>query len=198
MIKAIIFDCFGVIITDALKQFLEELRASGRNAEANKVVEIVRANNRGLIMPADSNQQIAELLGITVAEYRSYIDQREVKNIQLLDYIMQLRQSYKIALLSNIGIGSLTRRFEPGELEKHFDAVVVSGDIGHIKPEPEAYEIAALRINTPPIECVFVDDREEYCAGARAVGMQALCYGSLDTFKQQMAILLIGKNVGTA
>jgi HAD superfamily hydrolase (TIGR01509 family) len=192
MTEAIIFDCFGVIISDALKLFLEQLRANGRGAEADQVTEIVRANNRGIIMPADSNQQIADLLGITVDDYRSHIDQKEVKNTQLLDYILELRKTYKTALLSNIGIGSLNRRFAPGELDRYFDTVVVSGDIGHIKPEPEAYEIAAIRINAHLKNCIFIDDRTEYCAGAQAVGMQAICYISFDQFKAELESLLKG------
>src|SRR6185369_3482431 len=98
------------------------------------------------------------------------------KDLELLEYIAELRTQYKIGMLSNIGRGGLERRFAPGELDRYFDVVVVSGDIGYAKPEAEAYEITADRLGVRLDECVFTDDREGYCEAARGVGMQAISY----------------------
>lgn len=52
-----------------------------------------------------------------------------------------------------------------------FDAVLISGEVGLRKPEPEIYLLAAQRLGLSPDECVFVDDLEINIRGAVAVGM---------------------------
>lgn len=176
MVRAILFDCFGVIITDALKVVIDELNDSNP-ALARQVMDIIHANNRGLIEVSESNQQIAELLGIGVDEWRGRIEHGEVKDAHVLKYLKELRRrGFKTALLSNVGRDSLTRRFSDEELKTHFDAVVASGEVGVMKPDPEIYLHTAEQLGVTPEQCVMVDDRETHCNGARAVGMQSICY----------------------
>jgi HAD superfamily hydrolase (TIGR01509 family) len=189
MIQAIIFDCFGVILTDAMQSLRTDIQSKDP-AMAQKVNEIISANNHGLIEPGESNAQIAQILGISVDELQSRVAGSEVRDEALLAYIKQLRPTYKTALLSNIAGSSLGRRFPHGELNQYFDAVVASGDIGYAKPEPEAYEITAERLGIRLNECVFTDDRELFCKGATSVGMQSILYKDFVQFKQQLEELL--------
>lgn len=50
----------------------------------------------------------------------------------------------------------------------------VSCRTGARKPEPATYHAAARHLAVPPEACVFVDDREKNCEGARAAGMSAI------------------------
>lgn len=50
----------------------------------------------------------------------------------------------------------------------------VSCRTGTRKPSPEAYLGACAMLGVSPGECLFVDDRETNCEGARAVGMPAV------------------------
>ena len=183
MIKAVIFDCFGVVITDAMQLVRQELDARDP-LSGQKMHDIILANNRGLIPPEESNQGIAELLGVDVESFRARIDRGEVRDEALLEYILELRKTHKTAMLSNIARASLDRRFSVGELERYFDTVVVSGDIGYAKPEAEAYEAVAEELGLRLDECLFIDDREEFCEAARSVGMQALQYESFSQCKK--------------
>lgn len=192
MIKAIIFDCFGVIISDALSVVMSEAAVQDP-AKARRIHQIILASNHGLITPRESGQEVAELLGMSYAAYQDRIADGEVKDHVLMDYIRGLRSTYKTAMLSNIGAGSLARRFTDDELAAHFDLVVASADIGYTKPELEAYQITADRLGVSPEYCVFVDDRETYCEGARSVGMQAITYQSFPEFRRQLEALLSGR-----
>ena len=189
MIRAIIFDCFGVVISDALESLVTPLREQNPNA-ANEVVEIIHAHNRGLITPEDSNGQVATLLGMTTEEYQTAISTGEVKDQQLLTYIKGLRANYKTAMLSNIDGAGLRGRFQDGELDDAFDLVVASGDIGYAKPEARAYEIAAEQLGVRLDECIFTDDRQHYCDGAQAVGMRSILYENLFQFRRDLEALL--------
>lgn len=185
MIKAIIFDCFGVLVTDVLQTIRDQ-----HPDKAAAITDIVNQSNRGYISSQDSGIQIAALLGTTREAYRATLASGEVKNEALLAYIKRLRTNYKIGMLSNIGKESLWRRFSDDELTEYFDVVVASGEIGYAKPDPEAYQITAERLGVEPQECVFIDDRQPYVTAAKAVGMRGIVYTDLRTFKQELDALL--------
>ena len=188
MTKAIIFDLFGVLVTDALAALVSELNTTQPDI-AQQVVRIVAASNAGTIPHETSREMVAELLGLTVDEYARRVRDGEVRNWPLFDCILELRKTYKTALLSNAGTKSLEVRFAPGELDKYFDTVVVSAVIGYAKPEARAYEIVAEKLGMRLDECVMIDDRELYCEGARGVGMEAILYQSVPKLIDDLAQL---------
>jgi len=190
VIKAIIFDLFGVLVTDALEALVSELKATQPEV-ADQVVRTVMASNAGTIPHEASREMVAGLLGITTDEYAQRIRGGEVRNQELFDYILELRKTYKTALLSNAGTKSLEVRFAPGELDKYFDVIVVSAVIGYAKPEARAYEIVAEKLGVRLDECVMIDDREDYVAGAKAVGMQGILYTAVPTLRQALKDLAI-------
>jgi putative hydrolase of the HAD superfamily len=58
-------------------------------------------------------------------------------------------------------------------LEREFDALVLSFEVGAMKPDPAIYREALTRLGGPdPARSVFVDDQVRYCDGAAAVGLQ--------------------------
>lgn len=188
MIKAIIFDCFGVVLTDGLERIVAPLRMTEPEKVA-QIVGVVTAASRGIISGDKSREMVADLLGVTTDEYISRMQNGETRNYELLQYVVELRKHYKTAMLSNTSTTGLETRFAPGELDKYFDVSVASGAIGFAKPEAQAYEITADKLDVRLTECVMIDDREEYCDGARGVGMQAILYQSLPQLKTELAKL---------
>jgi len=83
------------------------------------------------------------------------------------------RRGYKAGLISNLHANEAywIREFE---LDQCFDALVLSCEVGMMKPDREIYLLAAERLSVSPEECVFVDDVPPYVAGAKAVGMAAV------------------------
>lgn len=188
-ISAVVFDFFGVVMTDALSVLCDEL--AERNPDAVKELRsLIHAANKGIIDPNESTAQAARLLGMTPDAYRRRIRSGEVIDDKLLAYIKSLRSTYKTALLSNITASGLRRRFPDDALDEYFDEIVVSSDIGYAKPEPEAYHTVAERLGLPLESCVFLDDRPDYCAAAEAVGMRAIPYQSFAQAKPVLERLL--------
>lgn len=174
MIKAIIFDCFGVLLGNAYKVRLAEVE-QGDPAKAQEMRSINHASDLGVISREESAQYMADLLGIDPEEIYEEQEKAEIPNSELLQYIASLKNRYKIGLLSNISSRErLSIRFTDNQLTTHFDTVVASGDEGYVKPQSEIYHIAAARLGVEPHECVMIDDIAEFCDGARAVGMQAI------------------------
>lgn len=190
MVRAIIFDCFGVLVTDALAAISAE--ASAKNpAVGRQIHDLIQAVNHGMVDHSVYRQSITDLLGISAEEYKRRIADGEVKNQALMNHIRELRSTYKIGMLSNISSTErLLARFTAEELDTHFDVVVASGDIGYAKPEAQAYEVTADQLGVRLNECIFVDDREGYCQGARGVGMQAIAYTDYAQFRTELDELL--------
>lgn len=59
-------------------------------------------------------------------------------------------------------------------LAELFDDVLLSGELGIRKPDPEIYQLAVERSGLPAAACVFVDDFTENVAAAHALGMTAV------------------------
>ncbi len=174
MIKAIIFDCFGVLLGNAYKTHLMEVEQEDPE-RAKEIRAINHASDMGILTREETAEHISGLFGMDTEEFLEEQNNVEVPNKGLLEYIATLKQTYKVGLLSNISSRErLSIRFVDGELESHFDTIVASGDEGYVKPQPEIYHIAATRLEVDPSECVFIDDIAEFCDGARAVGMQAI------------------------
>jgi putative hydrolase of the HAD superfamily len=62
-------------------------------------------------------------------------------------------------------------RYDRSQFPVLFDGVVISGEVGLRKPEPEIYALGAERVGLPPAECVFVDDLPGNLKPARDLGM---------------------------
>lgn len=103
------------------------------------------------------------------------------KDPELMAWVAELRsQGYKTAVLSNMELSSLLRRFSEDELRQSFDAWVLSGEVNMVKPMPGIYELTARQLGVEPSDCVFFDDRGDCVDGALAVGMQAFVYAGYD------------------
>ena len=175
MIKAIIFDCFSVLIGDASKMAMESLEQTSPE-KAEQFRSATHAADKGIITEEEAGQVQASLLGISEDELRELRRRGETRNVELIEYIKNsLKGHYKLALVSNVSSRArLDSRFLPGELDELFNVVIASGDVGCTKPQPEIYYLAAARLGVMEEECVMLDDIMAYCEGAREVGMNAI------------------------
>jgi putative hydrolase of the HAD superfamily len=93
----------------------------------------------------------------------------------------------RTGLISNsMGAG----RYDRDEFPELFDGVVISGDVGLHKPQPEIFRLGCERVGLEPEACVFVDDLRENCEGAEAVGMTAVLHRGADTTVPELERLL--------
>ncbi|TDW95484.1 MULTISPECIES: HAD family phosphatase [Kribbella] len=91
----------------------------------------------------------------------------------------------RTALLSN----SWGNTYPRDTWDGMFDDIVISGEVGLRKPEPEIFELAAQRLGLEPAECVFVDDLQLNVDGARAVGMTAILHTEYDETRRALETL---------
>jgi putative hydrolase of the HAD superfamily len=89
--------------------------------------------------------------------------------------LAELGARHRLALVTN-GAACLQReKLEASGLGRHFDAVVVSAELGVGKPEPEIFEAALDRLGAAPGEAAMVGDTiDRDIAGATAAGLAAI------------------------
>lgn len=174
-IKAIIFDCFGVLYVNSKQSLLEILPAG----QAQELKDVYQQADHGYLSRDEYLAAASQVTGKTVAELEAFIKSEHRLNKELGDHIVsELHPRYKIGMLSNIGRGWVDSFFDANQIHDLFDAVVLSGEEGITKPHPRIFEIMAERLGVKPYECVMIDDIEGNCAGADAVGMKAIHYTS--------------------
>lgn len=187
MIKAIVFDCFGVFYIDQFAGFIERSSEQIQPELRRIMLEI----DLGKISNEEVVKQYAKLTGIAESEIeRQLFTVMRVRNQKLLNYSQELRKKYKIGLLSNASPGSIDKYFTPHERTKYFDAFVVSSEVDLIKPWPEMFMFISDKLGVLPNEVVFIDDNPLNCDGARKVGMQAILYESFNDLRLRLDKLL--------
>lgn len=144
---------------------------------------------------------VLDVLGIPPLERAGFIQQfwaADGLNEEYAAYLRSLSGHYKIGLLSNANDDLrqvLTARWQLGDL---FDDMVISAEVGLLKPDPRIYQLAAARLNVALDEAVFVDDMPENVAGAQAIGMAAIHYRQFEQARQELEALLQRDGAGRA
>lgn len=133
----------------------------------------------GQLSVADYWADVAHQLGIPFAQ----IPQLEADyfsadslDTDLIALIQTVRANqHPVALLSNDS-PALREKLIGLNIAHLFDPLVISGDIGVMKPVPEAYHAVLERLNLPAHQTIFIDDMPANIIGAQAVGMNAIHY----------------------
>lgn len=186
-IKAIIFDCFGVLYTGSLT----ELASHCDTPEAAKeVYDSTRAADHGFLSRDDYIVRLMELTHLARQEVISLMGNAQVRSRGVFDYAAELkRRGYKIAVLSNIGRDTIQKLFGPEDYEL-FDQIVASGDIGITKPHVTAYDRTLEKLHVLPEEAIMIDDAYSNITGAIEAGMHGVVFMSLIEMKKKVEELL--------
>ena len=169
--KAVIFDCFGVLTTDYWREFVAALPTNLQPAAS----DLNKAYDAGFMSTTDFMDQVQTLTGRR-PDLVEHTRTPATKNHELLDYIAGLKPHYKIGLLSNIASNWITDKFLTTAEQSLFDAMIFSHQVSLTKPDHRIFELMAEKLSVEPTDCIMVDDIEVNCTGAREVGMQAVIY----------------------
>ncbi|HSX43150.1 MAG TPA: HAD family phosphatase [Candidatus Saccharimonadales bacterium] len=187
MIRAVVFDCFGVLASDGWLPY--KARHFGDDPERmEQATELNRQVDAGIISFNDFMRSIADMAGLSEAEARQQIE-NNIPDEDVFAIIARLKPRYKIGLLSNAGDNWLNDIFTPEQVAQ-FDAVALSYDMGHSKPEFVAYQTIARRLDVVPEECIFIDDQPRYVAGAEAAGMHGILYTDAEHLQTELTRLM--------
>ena len=175
-IKALVFDNFGVLMDVVYGSLRHVLPVKARA----RLLSILDEADNGRISADDELKQIVELLNeynLDGAEQVAKAIQFSEKNDELLNFILEKRDQYKTAMLSNVS-AVIWNYYTPEQMEKYFDKVVLSYQEAIAKPDPRIYQLVCKRLGVEPSECVFADDNEVNVDAANKIGMHGIVFTS--------------------
>jgi len=196
-IEAIISDFGGVLTTPLIESFMAFQDHTGISPEVlGKAMQASVGEDgvnplfkleRGEISEPAFIEQIADALEPQLGHRPEMHRFKEIyfealePNPEMIDLMRELKESgYLMALLTNN-----VREWEPLwrsmlPVDEIFETVVDSAFVGCRKPESQIYAITLERIGIDPGACLFVDDVEVNCEGARRAGINAVHFRDND------------------
>ena len=181
MIKAVFFDLGGVIIRTEFQAPRQAL-ADRLGMEYEDLVKLVfdspssiRASH-GEISDKEHWAEVTKRLKRSAAEteaIRKEFFAGDVVDREIVEFLRSLRPHYFVGLISNAW-PDLRDYIARQGFDDAFHHMVISGEVGVMKPEARIFRIALEQARVSPDEAVFVDDFYENIEGCRAVGMHAI------------------------
>lgn len=107
---------------------------------------------------------------------KTYLEESFEVTSGFKDTVLKLSNSYQLAVLSNeVGQWNsyLRKKFE---LNRFFEDIIISSEVGFRKPDKRVYEKLLKAIQAPPESCVFVDDRLENLRPASDLGIKTVWF----------------------
>ncbi len=199
-IEHVVFDLGKVLVHFSYRQLLPLLRRQGaliRDGEDFASQIGLSEYEHGQISTLTFLQRIDALLSAPLGEDRLRKVWCDIftPNPQMLNLARQLRSQAQIYIISNTGEihwHYLCERFGLNEL---CDQAFASCEVGLMKPAAEIYTTAEKCFGFTPEQVVFIDDRLENVAGARACGWQAIQHLSFGQTRD--ALIDLGFNLST-
>jgi epoxide hydrolase-like predicted phosphatase len=181
-IQAVIWDLGGVLVRTEDYMSREELakRLGFSRKELEFLVFAGDSGERAQRGEIDTDEHFENLrlkLDLSDAGMKDFLDdffRGDELDMTLVDYIRSLRGRYKTGLLSNAFSNLRHWVTEVWEFSDAFDEMVISAEVGLVKPDAHIYRLALKHLDVSSDEAVFVDDRIENIEGAQGVGMHAI------------------------
>ncbi|MBN2045795.1 MAG: HAD-IA family hydrolase [Anaerolineales bacterium] len=133
----------------------------------------------GEIGPEEHYANIAEALDITpcgVDQVFAEFFAGDQLDRALVEYIRSLKQDYTTAVISNYTVILREKIENQWQIGDAFDELIISSEVGMMKPAPGIFYIALEKTSTVPEEAVLIDDFIQNVEGAHNVGMQAILF----------------------
>lgn len=186
IIKTFIFDCFGVIYDPFLMGWYKD-HSSKHNFVDEKLHDVLKNFDLGKFSEEDILEYFLKYKGVTVnkSELQDQIDSYLKLDTKLVELIKQLKtDGYKTVLLSNANHTFFDRKIYPTfpEFKNIFDEIIISSEVGMVKPEADIFLYTLEKTKTRPEEALFIDDSESNVTAAVKLGMNGYLYTSLDAF----------------
>ena len=188
MIKALIFDCFGVLYPQASGSFFERHKNLFKNDSA-ALDKLNLQIDLGEITRSDFFHGLQEITGINTAKIKNEFDQELSVDHKLVEFIQKLKFAYKIGLLSNAGKEEIEIIYRD-KIDGLFDAIAISYEVKSVKPGSEIFLICAKRLNVEPQECLFIDDSATNIGAAKKLGMKTVLYPNFGKIPSELLLLL--------
>ena len=198
-LTGLLVDYGGVLTTNVWDSFRAFCEAEGIDREEVKrafrdrpeAMALLRRLEAGELTEEEFSPLFGPIIGVPEDRHEGLVDRLFAGMQPEEGMIEALRRARAAGLKTGLISNSWGRgRYDRDSFSELFDGVVISGEVGLYKPQPEIFRLGAERVGLQPAECVFVDDLRENCEGAEAVGMTAVLHRGPDASLERLEELL--------
>src|SRR5690349_18592731 len=199
-IQAIIFDFGNVLLEwnprfvyqrffpndpEGMERFLEEVNFMEWNLHQDKG----RPFKEGIAVLSDEFPQYSHLIQ---AYYDNWTDSLGTSLDGTVEIMKELKQAgYPLYGLSNWSAETFPHARAKHDFFDLLDDMVISGEVGHVKPHPEIFQISLDRIGRPAPECLFIDDSLANIQQAQRLGFAVILFKSPEQLREKLVELKI-------
>ena len=190
MIRTIIFDLGGVVITLDPQQAISRFEALGLKDAEKRLDSYIQTGifgdlEHGLITPEDFRREFSKLVGREVTReecayaWQGYAKEVPQRNLEALQKLRQ--EGYRVLLLSNTNSYMMEWAESPAfdgkghPVSFYFDHCYLSYQMKLMKPSEDIFRAVLRNEKTFASECLFVDDGARNVATASQLGMFTFC-----------------------
>ena len=181
MIKAIIFDWGGVIAPNPnggwMNVLMEMLKISFEELQPHWDAAGYKDFSKGQITEEDFWTRFQGSFGkpLNIDTAKVWADGSALQPYPgFMEFIQSLHDAgLKTAVLSNT-VKPLSTILRSSGLYSDFDAVILSDEVGIVKPNIGLYKDIVYRLGVSADECIYIDDLEKNLLPARTIGMSTI------------------------
>jgi putative hydrolase of the HAD superfamily len=149
------------------------------------------AANRGTLDGEGIRADVCRALGVSIPadEFFALWNCHFTIHEAVLPRVQRLAAQVRLVLLSNTNVLHVRYLRPLLPVLERFHALVLSCEVGHVKPEAAIYEEALARAGCSAPEAAFFDDIPEYVQAANALGIRGRLFTTAPAFEQQLTEL---------
>ena len=111
------------------------------------------------------------------------------ENEQMAELLSILKEQRPLYLLSNTNELHFNHLQEQFDISRHFQELILSYEVGSVKPCTPIYQEVLRRSGLPAHNCLFVDDLEQNILAAQTLGLATIHFSGVDNLKNRLAAL---------
>ena len=180
--SAIVFDLGNVLIPFDYSKAINKLNEV-ENGLGNRFYDFFKSNYNlhrefeiGKISEKEFINKILSIVDHKIDEktFCKYYADIFSLNEDLISLLPTMKKNYKLFLLSNTDSIHKKYGWKKYDFLKYFDKLILSFEVGAVKPEEKIYREVEKASELPSSEHFFIDDIQEYVEGAKNVGWDAV------------------------
>jgi len=184
MFKAIIFDFFGVIVSDMYIDWLNKNNLSHLIPDLKK--NYFTKSDKGEISTFELYSHFASLVNRPISQVETELMSFLFINNELVDFIKTIKSKVKIALCSNAPTDFVEDFLKESNLDVLFDEVVISSKLGIRKPDRDIFYKTLGLLGIDAKDAVFVDDTLENIESASLLGIKSILFSDYQDLKRNL------------
>jgi epoxide hydrolase-like predicted phosphatase len=182
MYKTLLFDFFGVFCAPIATNWFKK-NVPGYESKLAAFQALCTQSDLGKLSRASFNAEASKITGISIPDIIRGVEAETSINTLLVAYTQKLKtKGYRIVCLSNGSHEWTLQVINDHDLRNLFDEIVLSGDLGIVKPDSEIYKYTLKKLDISAAEAIFIDDRKANVDAAEACGIRSILFKDTPTF----------------